>query len=139
MNLNLVRGLFLIAIALAFGLQSLRYSVGDFSRAGPGLFPAMVSSLLGLIGVIAVLRTFFAPRVRLSLHFQNIAIILVSLCGMAFISHFVNMSAGIVFMVFFSTLAAASYSWVRNLKICAGLLAMAFVLQKLLGLNLPLY
>ena len=31
---NLVRGLFLMAIALVFGLASLRYPMGGFSRAG---------------------------------------------------------------------------------------------------------
>ena len=42
-------------------------------------------------------------------------------------------------MVFFSTLAGTSYSGWRNIKIAAGLVAMALVLQKFLGLNLPLY
>ena len=42
-------------------------------------------------------------------------------------------------MVFCSSLAGTSYSVVRNLKISAGLVAMAFAFQKLLGLNLPLY
>ena len=136
---NLVRGLFLVAIALAFGLQALRYPIGDFSRAGPGLFPAMVSGILLLIGVATVVRSFFVEHVRLSINFRNIAIILGSLCGLALISTFVNMIAGIVFMVFFSTMAGSSYSWVRNVKISLGLVAMALALQKLLGLNLPLY
>ena len=35
---NLARGLFLLAFSLVFGLQSMRYPIGDFSRAGPGLF-----------------------------------------------------------------------------------------------------
>jgi len=139
MNRNLVRGVFLVAIALAFGLQSLRYPIGDFSRAGPGLFPAVVSGILLLIGAITVFRSFFVDRVELNLNFRNIAIILVSLCGLALISTYVNMIAGIVFMVFVSTLAGVSYSWVRNVKIAAGLVTMALVLQKLLGLNLPLY
>jgi len=139
MNRNLVRGVFLVAIALAFGLQSLRYPIGDFSRAGPGLFPAVVSGILLLIGAITMFRSFFVDRVELNLNFKNIAIILVSLCGLALISTYVNMIAGIVFMVFVSTLAGVSYSWVRNVKISAGLVTMALVLQKLLGLNLPLY
>jgi hypothetical protein len=138
-NRNLSRGLFLIAISLAFGLQSLRYPIGDFSRAGPGLFPALVSFLLLLIGMATVIRSRFVERVHLDLHFKNIAIIIGSLCGFAVISMFVNMIAGIVFMVFFSTLAGTSYSWWRNVKIAAGLVTMALVLQKLLGLNLPLY
>ena len=136
---NLARGLFLMAISLAFGLQSLRYAIGDFSRAGPGLFPALVSGLLFLIGVVTVIRSRLVERVPLQLNLKNIAIIIASLCGFALISEHLNMIAGIVFMVFCSTLAGTSYSWVRNLKIAAGLVAMALVLQKLLGLNLPLY
>ena len=138
-NRNLSRGLFLIAISLAFGLQSLRYPIGDFSRAGPGLFPALVSFLLFVIGLATVVRSRFVARVHLDLNFKNIAIIIASLCGFAVISMVVNMIAGIVFMVFFSTLAGSSYSWVRNVKISLGLVAMALALQKLLGLNLPLY
>lgn len=139
MNRNLLRGLFLIAIALAFGLAALHYPVGDFSRAGPGLFPVVVSSLLLLVGVITVIRSFFVEPVKMNLNFRNIAIIMASLCGLALISTYVNMIAGIIFLVFCSTLAGSSYSWIRNVKISAGLLTMAFVLQKFLGLNLPLY
>jgi NADH:ubiquinone oxidoreductase subunit K len=137
-NRNLVRGLFLMAFALVFGLWSRRYHFGDFSRAGPGLFPLLVSCLLFLIGVITVVRSRFVERVRLEFSFRNIAIVLASLCGFVLISEHVNMIAGIVFMVFCSTYAGTSYSVVRNVKISAGLIAIAFALQELLGLNLPL-
>jgi hypothetical protein len=50
------------------------------------------------------------------------------------------MIAGIVFMVFCASFAGtASYSVVRNLKISAGLIAVALAFVKLLGFNLPLY
>src|ERR1700687_5481323 len=115
---NLVRGLFLLAISLAFGLVSLRYPIGEFSRAGPGLFPLLVSSLLLLIGLITVVRSRFVERVPLHFNLRNIAIILVSLCGFAMISEHLNMIAGIVFMVFFASLAGkSSYSIVRNIKV----------------------
>jgi hypothetical protein len=137
---NLVRGLFLIAIAMTFGLTSLRYPIGQFSRAGPGLFPLMVSSLLFLIGLITVARSRFVERVPLGFNLKNIAIILSSLCGFAVISEYLNMIVGIVFMVFCASFAGmSSYSVVRNIKISAGLIAVAFAFQKLLSLNLPLY
>src|SRR6266702_1823376 len=136
---NLVRGLFLIAISLAFGLTSLRYPIGQFSRAGPGLFPLMVSSLLFLIGLITVVRSHFVERVHLNFNMKNIALILASLCGFAVISAHLNMIVGIAFMVFCASFAGTSYSVVRNLKISAGLIAIAFAFQKLLALNLPLY
>jgi hypothetical protein len=137
---NLARGLFLVAISLAFGLGSLRYHIGEFSRAGPGLFPLMVSCLLFLIGLITVVRSRFDERVPLNFNLKNIAIILASLCGFAVISEYLNMIAGIVFMVFCASFAGtSSYSVMRNLKISAGLIAIALAFQKLLGFNLPLY
>jgi hypothetical protein len=137
---NLLRGLLLLAISLAFGLNSLRYPIGGFSRAGPGLFPLMVSSLLLLIGLITVVRSRFVEHARLEFNVKNIAIILASLCGFALISHLLNMIAGIVFMVFCAPFAGtAKYSVARNFKIAAGLIAVGLAFQKLLGFNLPLY
>ena len=135
---NLVRGLFLMAFALVFGLSSLRYPVGEFGRAGPGLFPLMVSTILLLIGLATVIRSRFVPKVHLDLHPKNIAVIIGGLVGFALVSMLVNMIAGIVVMVFATTVAGSSYSWKRNVKIALGQIAMAFVLVKLLGMNLPL-
>jgi hypothetical protein len=135
---NLVRGLFLTAIALAFGLTSLNYSVGKFSNAGPGLFPLIVSSLLLMVGVSTIIRSRFDEKKPLDFNLRNISIILGSLGGFALVSHFINMVAGIVTLVFLSGFAAREYSIPRNLKIAAGLIAVAFGFQKLLGLNLPL-
>ena len=137
---NLLRGVFLLAISLTFGLTSLNYPIGQFGRAGPGLFPLMVSSLLFLIGLITVIRSRFVEHLPLDISLKNIAIIIVSLCGFALISKHVNMVAGITFMVFSASFAGmAKYSIARNLKIAAGLIAVAFAFQKLLGFNLPLY
>jgi len=136
---TLARGLFLMAIALIFGLSSLKYQMGDFSRAGPGLFPAMVSTILGFIALAIIIGSFFREPIRMELHVKNILIILGSLGGFAVISMFLNMIAGIIFMVFFATLAGTTYSWWRNVKISFGLCLMALFLVKLLGMNLPLY
>ncbi|MEP7056260.1 MAG: tripartite tricarboxylate transporter TctB family protein [Caldimonas sp.] len=138
-NRNLVRGLFLVAISLLFGIWSLKYQIGQFSRAGPGLFPLMVSCILFLIGVVTLIRARFVEPESLHFNFKNLAIVLLSLGGFAVISEYVNMIAGIVFMVFVSTYAGTSYSLVRNLKLSAGLIAIAFAMSKLLGVNLPLF
>lgn len=135
---NLVRGLVLAAVSLAFGLGALRYHVGTFAQAGPGLFPLLVSCLLGLIALVMIVRSRLVPRVPMNFSVRNIALIMFALCGFAVVSQLVNMVAGIVFMVFVATLAGDSYSWLRNVKICVVLIAIAFAFQKLLGLNLPL-
>jgi len=136
---NLMRGLFLAALALGFGLGALRYPIGTFAHAGPGLFPLMVSSLLGVVALVTIARSRFVPKVPLGFGLKNIALLMLALCGFALVSRHVNMLAGIVFMVFVASLASSSFSWSRNVKIALGLIAVAFAFQKLLGLNLPLY
>ena len=136
---NLSRGLFLMAISLAFGLTALKYPIGDFARAGPGLFPAMVSSMLFIIGVATVIRSRYVDKVRLDMNMRNIGIILGSLCAFAVVTLLVNMIAAIIAMVFIATIAGKTYSWKRNVKISIGLVLMAFMFAKLLGMNLPLY
>jgi hypothetical protein len=138
-NQNLLRGLFLMAIALAFGLVSMNYPMGDLGRAGPGMFPALVSSLLFIVGLSMVIHSRFVPRKPMGAQYKNIAVIIGSLCAFALVSTFVNMIAAIVAMVFLSTIAGSNYSWFRNVKISIGLVLMAFVFARLLGMNLPLY
>ncbi len=137
-NLNFVRGIFLIVIALIFGLASTKYSLGKLSRSGPGLFPMIVSAMLFILGVITIVRARFVEPVPLNYTVKNIGIIILSLCGFVVLSQSINMIAGIVFLVFFSSLAGQGYSVVRNLKITGSLLIVAFIFKHLLGLNLPL-
>jgi len=129
-----------MAISLAFGLTAARYPIGDFARAGPGLFPLMIAGLLMLIGVITVVRSRFVDHVPLVFAPKNISLILGALCAFALISHFLNMILGIIAMVFVASFAGKSkYSVMRNIYISAGLVCIALAFQKLLGFNLPLY
>lgn len=138
-NRNFVRGLCLMAIALLFGGGSLNYTMGELSRSGPGLFPMMISTSLFVIGLLSVVRSHFVDPVPLDYSVKNIALILLSLVGFSVISQYVNMILGIIFLVFCATFAGTSYSVIRNLKISAGLIAVAFAFKHLLGLSLPLY
>ena len=128
-----------MAIALLFGLPSLNYKVGEFSRAGPGLFPLLVSCIVFLIGLLTVVRSRFVAPIPLNYSMKNIAFVLLGLCGFALLSEHLNMIAGIVFLVFCSSFASTPYSIVRNLKISAGLIVIAFMFRTLLGLQLPLF
>jgi len=137
---NLARGLFLAAIALAFGLGALRYPIGDFARAGAGLFPLMVSALLLLIAVATLVRSRVVAGPRFQFNPVNIALLLSALCAFALVSRVLDMTAGIVAMVFISGFAGtAKYSIVRNIKVSVGLFLVALAFQKLLGLSLNLY
>lgn len=128
-----------MAIALLFGFASMQHKIGEFSKAGPGLFPLLVSCLLFLIGLSTTVRARFIKPVPLDYSVKNISIILLGLCGFAVLSEHLNMIAAIFFLVFVVSYAGASYSIVRNLKITAGLIVVAFMFRNLLGLQLPLF
>jgi len=138
-NRNLLKGVFLVAISLVFGIGALKYNIGKVERAGPGFFPLMVSSILFVLGALMIIRSLLTDRVPFTFNVKNIVIILGSLAAFALLSEHINMLTGIVAMVFISTLAGTSYSVKRNAMICAFLIAIAFVFQKGLGLQLPLY
>jgi hypothetical protein len=137
---NLARGVFLVALSLLFGVTAaVNYPVGDFARAGPGLFPILISSLLLLVGIATIVRSRFTAKVPLTFNYRNIGLILASLCAFALVSEFVNMTTGIIAMVFIATAAGSNYSLVRNVKIAVALVIVAFIFAKFLGMNLPLY
>ena len=137
-NRNLLRGVFLMVVALIFGVGAQHYPLGSLSRAGPGMFPTIVSGVLFLIGLTIAARAFFNQPERMALQFRSIVIILVSLAGFAFISTYAGMLVATVFMTFCSAIAGVSYSWVRSAIISVCLIAIALVLQYGLGLNMPL-
>ena len=99
----------------------------------------VVSCLVFVIGVVTLVRSRFVEPVPLNYNVKNLALVLLGLCGFAVLSAHINMIVGILFLVFCSSFAGTSYSVVRNLKISAGLIAIAFVFRNLLGLQLPLF
>jgi hypothetical protein len=113
--------------------------VGSFAHPGSGLFPLLVSAMLGLIGLVMLVRSWLEQPTPIAVKARPIAIVLTSLAGFALIARHLDVAAAIVFLVFVAALAGPQYSVVRNLKICAGLLAIAFAFHRLLGLNLTIF
>jgi hypothetical protein len=137
---NLLKGLFLIGVALAFGLGALAYPVGRIERAGPGFFPLLVSCILFTLGAAMVLRSRFMEKKPMEFNVKNISIIMASLAAFAIVSAYVNMTAGIVALVFGSAFAGGrAYSIKRNAAISAVLIGIAVAFQQGLGLQLPLF
>jgi len=135
---SMIRGLVLIAVALCFGIPAMSYRIGNFAQAGPGLFPLLVSGIVGAIGLLMVVRSRLEGGPSIAFGWRNLAIVLVSLAGFVEIAEHLHAIAAIVYLVFVSTLAGSDYSVRRNLQICAVLIAIAFALRSFLGLSLVL-
>lgn len=137
-NQKVMRGLALMAVALFFGVQSSTYSLGTLAKAGAGLFPLMVSGVVGLIGLAMLVQARFERPEPMGFNVKNIAIIMASLIGFVLIAERLNVAVAIVFLVFVSGLAADDYSVLRNVKISAALMVIGAAFHHFLGLNLPL-
>jgi hypothetical protein len=138
LNQNSARGVFLVAVALFFGLGALRYPIGNLARTGPGLFPLLVSGLLLVLGIAALVRSRLVGAVPLHISVAKIALIMLGLCGFVLISQHVSMLLAIVFLVFIVSYAGTAPSWKRNIAISAVLAVIAYGFQQFLGLNLKL-
>ena len=95
--------------------------------------------MLLLVGLATVIRARFVDRVPMVFSFKNVGLILGSLVAFAVVSQAVNMTLGIILLVFCAGLAAPGYSVVRNLQIAAVLIAIAFAFQRFFGLELNLF
>ena len=137
-NQKALRGLALIAAATFFAVQAATYPVGSFANAGAGLFPLLVSGLLGLIGLVMLVQSRFEPAVAMHFNARNVAIILAGLMAFVLIARHLNVLLAIVGLVFIATLAGTEWSLARNLKISVVLIGIAYAFHALLGLNLPL-
>ncbi len=128
-----------MAIALLFGLVTIfNYKIGEFARSGPGMFPLIVSCMLFVIGVLTLVRAFLVTPVPLTYRLKNITLILAGLCSFVLASHYLDMVVGILAMVFITSFAGQSFSWLRIVKVAAALIVIAYVFKYALGLNLPL-
>jgi hypothetical protein len=138
-NQNSARGFFLAAVALFFMATALRYPLGDLAHAGPGLFPLLLSVPLLAIALLIIVQARLSAPVPLSFNLKNIALIMLGLVAFVVGAQLVNAALGIVLMVFIAGFAAVTYSWTRNLKIALGLIVVAYVFERFLGLNLRLF
>lgn len=138
-NRDLAKGLSLLAIALFFCLQARGYSLGTLGRAGPGMFPLVVSVLLFLVGLAIVVRTRLVSAGKLEFKARNIALVAAGLLSFVLLSEHVNMLVGLVVMVLVTSYAASDFKLSRALALSAVLASVALAMKLGLGLQLPLY
>jgi len=136
---DLAKGLSLLAIALFFGLQARFYPLGTLGRAGPGMFPLVISALLFLVGFAIVVRTRIIKGDGLAFKAKNIALVAAGLLSFVLLSEHLNMLVGLVVMVLMTSYAASDFKLSRALALSAVLASVALAMRLGLGVQLPLY
>ncbi len=129
-------------IYIAFGTAALiiarDYGMGTAVKMGPAYFPAILSVLLIIIGIISLVRSFIRPGSPFgSFTFKGLLMVI----GATLVFGLTVRGAGLIIalplLVIISAYASGRFSWRYSLALAAGLTAFC-ILIFLKGLGIPL-
>lgn len=123
------------ASALLIGRE---YTIGSAGRMGPGYFPTVLSGILALLGLIAIVRSFFGKGEPLGeFAIKETALILVAVVLFGFLLRGAGLVVAVPALVMVSAYASGKFEWKSSLMLAIGgaiFCAAVFVL----GLGVPM-
>ena len=131
-------------IYMAFGISALiiarDYKMGTALKMGPAYFPAIVSSLLVLVGVISVVRSFVKEGSPIgSFTVKGLFIIAASTLVFGFILRGAGLIIALPVFVISSFYASRWFNWRHSIMLAVGVSAFCIIVfLKGLGVPIPL-
>ena len=136
---NLGTGLMMVVIAGAFAWKSFDYRLGTAAAMGPGYFPLILSTLLGIVGLAVLAKGFLKEGEEMeTIPWKALLVIVGSVVLFGLALPRLGLFVSLALLLFGS--AAASRRFKLNLRATAGvLLLIAFCYSVfILGLGIPL-
>lgn len=135
-------GLFFLAVAGIFFVQSLSHVLGTARAMGPAFFPRVTSITLALIGCLIIVRG-LRPAARDDLieawNPRTLSTIAGSVVVFALLLRPAGLIGAIVAMVFFARLSSRRFHWLGSIVLGLALAALcAIIFVYSLGVRLPL-
>lgn len=131
-------------IFLFFGLAAViigqDYPMGTAGKMGPAYFPAVLGSLLALIGLTAVVRSFVRKGEPVgTFYIKEIVLILSAVLLFGALLRGAGLIAAVFVLVVLSAYASPKFRWGPATLLAGGLAAFSvLVFVKLLGLPMPM-
>ena len=114
-------GILFIAFGVGAVLISSEYPMGTAGRMGPGYFPVVLGSLLGLIGLITLLRSFFLRGEPLGkLVIKETMLVLTGVCLFGFMVRGAGIIPAVFLLVLISSYASPKFRMVPMVSMAAG-------------------
>jgi len=112
------------------------YPMGSAGRMGPGYFPTVLGSLLTLIGLIGVARSFMHEGEPIGkFYIREIILILSAVILFGVLMRGAGLVPAVIVLILLSAYASPKFTWGPNLLLAIGFAAFGFlVFAKLLGL-----
>jgi hypothetical protein len=115
--------------------------MGSAGRMGPAYFPTVLGSLLALIGVIAMVRSFLHDGEAIGkFYIKEVVLILAAVLLFGFLMRGAGLVPATMVLVLMSAYASPKFRWGEMLLLAVGLTIFAVVVfVKLLGLPMPVF
>lgn len=134
-------GIWYAAFGSATVLTGSEYGLGTATRMGPGYFPVMLGSLLVVIGIVSLIRSFLRrgePIGKFAL--KQAALILGSVLLFGLLVRPAGLVIALIVLVVGASFASEKFNFKTALLLSAGLVAFSsLVFVKGLGVPLPLF
>ncbi len=131
-------GLIYLGIGLGAFHLAQDYEMGTAVRMGPGYFPKVLASLLGLIGLIALVRSFLRPGEAIGrLAWRPAFLVLGATVLFGLLVRGAGLALSLFVLVLVSAYASRQFRWRPTLLLALGLTVFS-VLVFLKGLGIPL-
>ena len=116
------------------------YSMGNAFRMGPAYFPTVLSTILILIGVISLIRSFVTPGTPIgAFAFKGLTLVSASVLVFGFLVRGAGLAVVLPLLVIISACASTRFRWRPTLLMAAGLtIFCSLVFIKGLGIPLPI-
>jgi hypothetical protein len=133
-------GLIYILFGLGAVLIARNYGMGTALKMGPAYFPTVLGSLLVLIGLIALVRSFVTPAPPLSAFAVKAVLLVVgSTLMFGFLVRRAGLAVALPLLVMVSAYASTHFRWRASIALAAGLTVFcALVFLKGLGVPMPI-
>jgi hypothetical protein len=125
-----------------FGLSAVligrEYTIGSAGRMGPGYFPTVLGGILTLLGLIALVRSFFGKGEPLGeFAIKETFLILIAVVLFGFLLRGAGLIVAVPVLVMVSAYASAKFEWKSTLMLAIGG-AIFCVAVFVLGLGVPM-
>ena len=132
-------GIIFIFFGLAAIIIGRDYNMGTAGRMGPAYFPTVLGGLLAVVGLIAVIRSFFReetdPMGRFAV--KECILVLTGVVLFAFLVRGGGLVAAVMALMLVSALASKKFNWRTSIPVAIGVTAFS-VLVFIKALGLPL-
>ncbi len=133
-------GIIFLCIGLAAIIIGRDYPMGTAGRMGPAYFPTILGGMLALIGLTAVVRSFFREGEAIDKFAVKQTILIVAgVLLFGFLIRGAGLVAAIFAVILFSAYASSKFKWTYGIALAAGMTVFSVaVFVKLLGLPIAI-